>query len=200
MWFAIKGIPPCYRDEHMNNITGRDLFRTLVEDILNSELTDEQLAYFALQLHRMFTVEINEATTTILYTNSTIKSVQAHTKQELAKLEKCKCIEKYKQILESIKKKECDNLKRLFNSLFIQQTKHTKNHLKFCQEYYISQEYQLKDTIEADIRSSEKEGSIAEKYSATNTIRKIDKDLRGFETKNLELKKRKNNNDDENDK
>lgn len=184
----------------MNNINGRDLFKALSEDILNSELTDDQVAYLTLQIHRMFTVEINEATTTILYTNSTIKSVQAHTKQELAKLKKCECIKKYKETLESIKKKESNGLKRIFNSLFIQQTKHTKNHLKFCQEYYISQEYRLKDTIEADIYTSEKEGSVTEKYSATNTIRKIDKDLRGFETKNLKLRKIKNNNDDENDK
>ena len=92
MWFAIKGIPPCYRDEHMNNINGRDLFKTLSEDILNSELTDGQVALLTLEFHRMLSEEANKSSNTIKKEKSTIKSVQGHTQNELKTLNRIKFI------------------------------------------------------------------------------------------------------------
>lgn len=148
MWFAIKGIPPCYRDEHMNKITnGRDLFRTLSEDILNSELTDEQVALLTLEFHRMLTEETEKISNSISRKKKLVKSERAHTKAELAILASIGVLDTYKKSVIKIKKAEHNLLESYFNDLMITHSKISDTDNKIYEGYYNNEELKRRENL-----------------------------------------------------
>lgn len=153
----------------MNNIDGRDLFKALSKEILNSELTDEQVALFALWFHRTLTEEAEKATNTIRKERSTIKSVQGHTQNELKTLKRIDFIKTYRKSLISIKKSNHDLLEAYFDNLANENQILQATDKQIYQDYYNNEVYTTRDNLSYN--------------QCSNAQKKLHELLRGFKTK-----------------
>lgn len=163
------------------NKNGRELFSNLADDIINSELTDEQIAYLTLLIHRMLTEEIEKAKNTILAERSTIKSERAYTKTELATKKKCNDIKLYSDTLKNIKKVESDSLMLYASSIFNPKTKNYEKNIVFFRNYYIDECFMKRNEIEEKMQLTN--DSLSGDYSGSNVNKMLAKKLRGFESR-----------------